>query len=99
MSSIVDIEEVVDANPDRVLDVRDGTGLNWGHFTVQFWTGTTHPGAQGPCREILAARSTSWDCRHKGDSDIRCELRIPYYAEWMTITSSPDNTNIHWTLR
>lgn len=99
MSSIVDIEEVVDANPDRILEVRDGVGLNWGQFRVQFWTETGHPGGQGACREILEGRLTSWDCqRSRNYSQTRCELRIPYYAHWMTITSSPDNTNIHWTL-
>lgn len=99
MSSIVDIEEVVDADPTRVLYVRDGQGPNWGRFLVQFWTGTGHPGGQGPCEEIMGSRLTSWDCQRSDDyRENRCELLIPYYAKWMTITSSPDNTNIHWTL-
>lgn len=100
MSAIVDIEDVVDAKPDRVLEVSDGAGLNWGHFRVQFWTETGHPGGQGHCREILEGRFTSWNCERSRDySHARCPTRIPYWAKWMTITSSPDNTEIRWTLR
>ena len=99
MSAIVDIEDVVDAKPHRVLEVTDGAGLNWGSFRVQFWTETGHPGGQGYCKEIEGSRFNSRYCHHGRDVGyIRCEFVIPYWAKWMTITSSPDNTNIDWTL-
>lgn len=97
-AAIVDIEEVVDTNPDRVLEVRAGIGVNLGDFLVQFWTGSGPVGTWNFCAEIFEGRKTSWECRRAGFVDRTCTLQIPYWAKWMTITSSPDNTDLDWTL-
>jgi hypothetical protein len=91
-ASIVDVADLADDVTQRVLDVRDGIGINWGHFIVQFWTGTVLA-RWHYCGEIVDRRLTSWQC-----GGALCTFRIPSDARWMTITSSPDNTNIRWTL-
>ena len=89
-ASIVDVAEL--AGTERELDVEDGVGLNWGRVIVQFWTdGSENPMAALYCEELFA-RPSRWDCV------FGCTVRIPPGAKFMTVTSSPDNTNIHWTL-
>lgn len=95
-SAIVDIEDVVDANPDRTLEVHDRFGINSGDFLVQFWTETGPLGRWDFCEEVLDARVSSWVCERTDAA--RCEIRIPYFAKWMTITSSPDNVYLDWEL-
>lgn len=99
-ASIVDVESLADGVTERVLDVHGGVGINWGYVVVQFWTETTL-GVQPPstwigpwewCGELFASRVRAWECRDD------CRFRIPVDAKWMTITSSPDNTNITWAL-
>ena len=89
-ASIVDVADFADGATPRVLDFRSGPGLNWGTVTVQFWTYTTYW-----CEEVLASRFDTWDCEnYRGE----CHFEIPSTAEWMTISSRTDNTNITWTL-
>ena len=90
-ASIVDVAEL--AGTERDFDVRGGLGINWGQVIVQFWTdGSENPMAALYCEELFAAESR-WDCAHG------CMVRIPAGAKFMTVSSGPDNTNIHWTLR
>jgi hypothetical protein len=92
-ASIVNVGELADAKTERFLKIHPVVGLNWGHFIVQFWTGT-RLGSYEFCAEIMGSRLNSWATG--GDRAI---FRIPEGAQWMTITSSPDNTSIRWTLR
>ena len=94
-ASIVDVGRLADGVTERVLDVRPGVGLNWGHFVVQFWTGT-NLSRFDYCRELVRGQFWSWECGYRTGL---CRFTIPKGARWMTITSSPDNTNVHWTLR
>ncbi len=89
-ASIVDVADFAGGATPRVLDVRNGAGLNWGTVTVQFWTMT-----QYWCAEVLGSRFDTWDCAgYRGE----CHFVMPREAEWMTITSRTDNTSISWTL-
>jgi hypothetical protein len=93
-AAIVDVAALADNRTERVLTVEGGVGINWGYYIVQFWTK-----AEGSldCGEILASRLDSWACGGTY-SRRRCAFRVPAGARWMTITSSPDNTNIRWKL-
>lgn len=95
-ASIVDVGKL--AGTDRVLTVQGGIPINWGRFTVQFWTSTEDLGSAGIwCDEIAPGRLRSWECAPVYRISP-CPLRIPHGARWMTITSSPDNMNINWKL-
>ena len=89
-ASIVDVAEVADT--ERRLDIQGGVGINWGRVIVQFWTdGSENPMAVLWCKELFANESL-WDCAHG------CTVRIPPGAKFMTVSSSPDNTKVDWTL-
>lgn len=89
-ASIVDVAEL--AGTERDLDIRGRVGINWGYVIVQFWTdGSENPMAALFCQEVFA-KPLRWGC------DYGCTVRIPADAKFMTVTSSPDNTNIYWTL-
>lgn len=96
-ASIVDVESLAGKGTYRVLTVQGGVPINWGDFMVQLWTGTEELGTRGVwCTEIVRSRLTSWECARR--HPFVCTFRIPGNARWMTITSSPDNVNINWTL-
>ena len=100
-ASIVDIVDLSDGATMRTLDLRGGRGsgvavVNWGDFVVQFWKFEEQ--MLGPfdlCEEI--GRFTSWVC-HGRATAISCTFPIPSDAKWMTISSSPENIEIEWTL-
>ena len=94
-AAIVDVGDLADGVTERVLELRRGVGLNWGHFIVQFWY-ETRLFVWEWCGEILDRRMSNWDRgTYRGDV---WTFHIPRGAKWMTITSSPDNTNIRWRL-
>ncbi|HUQ40527.1 MAG TPA: hypothetical protein VM030_10270 [Acidimicrobiales bacterium] len=100
-ASIVDVGALSDGRTLRSLKARTAVaGINWGSVIVQFWTetGVDSGGWPYPCREIMGSRVT-WrsPCFRWGFGDS-CSFKIPASAKWMTITSSPDNTNLAWTL-
>ena len=89
-ASIVDVADL--AGTEREFDVRGGVGINWGRVVLQFWTdGSENPMAALWCEELFATASR-WECAYG------CTLPLPAGAKFMTISSGPDNTNIHWTL-
>lgn len=100
-ASIVSVGGLADGVSERVLNVRGGVGVNWGYFIVQFWTGS-ETFTRRPCSEILSSRTTSWECDDDREwpnpTRVTCKLPIPRHARWMTITSSPDNTDLNWAL-
>ena len=94
MASIVDVAELADGRTRRIFEwgAGDPWGLMWGGTVVQFW--------QEDCTEMRGHRWRSTDC--DGDATGRdcwsTTIRIPLYAKWMTVSSSPDNLNVSWTL-
>jgi hypothetical protein len=88
-ASIVDVADLAGGSRERVFWVQQGVGINWGRYIIQFWTGTKLSSYRW-CREMLDARVSGY---------AYSRFRIPSGARWMTITSSPDNTQIKWNLR
>jgi hypothetical protein len=97
-AAIVDVGDLADGLTERTLEFRPGPGLNWGRFIVQFWDRTylAFSGRSEWCSELLASRMNNWERgTYRG---YHWTFEIPRGAQWMTITSSPDNTNIRWEL-
>lgn len=93
-ASIENIERLADAGIERVYEFGSGEpgGVVWGGTVVQFWT--------DDCTEIRSDRWRSTDCDGDGSGRDcrRTRFLIPERAEWMTVTSGPDNANVVWTL-
>jgi hypothetical protein len=89
-AAIVDVEKFAGDARTHGLFVWGGAGINWGYVIVQFWTGPRRPGSV--CHEILRRRLNVWY------GSVTGRFSVPSNARWMTITSSPDNTQLDWAL-
>jgi hypothetical protein len=87
-ASIVGVASFADGRSLRTLRLEGVVGINWGQVIIQFWRATPLD-----CGEMLESRLT---CSvYYGF----CSFRIPSGARWTTITATPDNTLVDWTLR
>ena len=86
MASIVDVGDLADGRTPRVFEytVAKPAGLRWGGNVIQFW--------RQDCTQIRGRLWHPWEQRRYGDTFI------PVSAEWMTVSSTPDNAHIVWTL-
>lgn len=92
-ASIENVSELADGRTRRPFRFGRAApaGLVWGAVVVQLW--------RKNCTEIRGARWRSSDCDPSGGLCRSTRLLLPRSAEWMTVTSTPDNVNILWVLR
>lgn len=95
-AAIVDVGDLADSR-ERTLALRGELIVFGARYTVQFWTESHLLGRWDWCGEILHLRFRSWDCV-RSSSRFECPFRIPPGAKWMTITASPENAKLSWTL-
>jgi hypothetical protein len=92
MASIVRVDDLADGRTPRGFDFKlaKPAGLRWGGIVLQFW--------REDCTQIRGSLWRSWQEGRYGNSQRGPSPVVPVSAEWMTVSSAPDNPHIEWTL-